>query len=257
MRLALLAAACPCALALPWRRIACMGDSITRGDTTHTDEPEEGKLDRGNYPKTLGALLGVDVANFGASGASVSGKRGYVGTDEYEDAVAFDPDCVVVMLGINDAKLAWDEDDFVEAYADLVEETIADAPSVEAVFVAAPYLAVGTCCDIDMDLVNGEIPDAVAAFVEARGGGFAVPVRFVDARAAWLQATGCDASDVDDACEAYYDDDGMHTSAAGSVLLADLIYAVSTKPRETYGVFGLWRPLSRSDSSRFGSFLDR
>ncbi|KAH8058117.1 hypothetical protein JL721_9575 [Aureococcus anophagefferens] len=27
---------------------------------------------------------------------------------------------------------------------------------------------------------------------------------------AWLQATGCDASDVDDACEAYYDDDGMH-----------------------------------------------
>ena len=144
MRLALLAAACPCALALPWRRIACMGDSITRGDTTHTDEPEEGKLDRGNYPKTLGALLGVDVANFGASGASVSGKRGYVGTDEYEDAVGFDPDCVVVMLGINDAKLAWDEDDFVEAYADLVEATIADAPSVEAVFVAAPYLAVGT-----------------------------------------------------------------------------------------------------------------
>ena len=172
MRLALLAAACPCALALPWRRIACMGDSITRGDTTHTDEPEEGKLDRGNYPKTLGALLGVDVENFGASGASVSGKRGYVGTDEYEDAVGFDPDCVVVMLGINDAKLAWDEDDFVEAYADLVEETIADAPSVEAVFVAAPYLAVGTCCDIDMDLVNGEIPDAVAAFVEARGDGF-------------------------------------------------------------------------------------
>ena len=32
---------------------------------------------------------------------------------------------------------------------------------------------------------------------------------------------------------------------------------VSRKPRETYGVFGLWRPLSRSDSSRFGSFLNR
>ena len=80
MRLALLAAACPYALALPWSRIACMGDSITRGDTTHTDEPEEGKLDRGNYPITLGNLLGVDVENFGASGASVSGKRGYVGT---------------------------------------------------------------------------------------------------------------------------------------------------------------------------------
>ncbi|KAK7237897.1 hypothetical protein SO694_00022474 [Aureococcus anophagefferens] len=127
------------------------------------------------------------------------------------------------MLGINDAKLEWDEDDFVEAYADLVEATIADAPSVEAVFVAAPYLAVGTCCDIDMDLVNGEIPDAVAAFVEARGDGFAVPVRFVDARAAWLQATGCDASDVDDACEAYYDDDGMHTSDRGSDVLAAIV----------------------------------
>ncbi|KAH8054491.1 hypothetical protein JL722_8839 [Aureococcus anophagefferens] len=74
-----------------------------------------------------------------------------------------------------------------------------------------------------MDLVNGEIPDAVAAFVEARGDGFAVPVRFVDARAAWLQATGCDASDVDGACEAYYDDDGMHTSDRGSDVLAAIV----------------------------------
>ncbi|KAH8050010.1 hypothetical protein JL720_15479 [Aureococcus anophagefferens] len=168
MRLALLAAACPYALALPWSRIACMGDSITRGDTTHTDEPG-GQARPGQLPENVGKPPGVDVENFGASARRVGQaglrrhqgrtrviqRRFNVGTDEYEDAVDFDPDCVVVMLGINDAKLAWDEDDFVEAYADLVEKR---SPTPER----------------------------------------------------------CDASDVDGACEAYYDDDGASDRGSAS-----------------------------------------
>ena len=35
-----------------------------------------------------------------------------------------------------------------------------------------------------------------------------------------------------------------------------VVLSVQETPRKP-GVFGLWRPLSRSDSSRFGSFLDR
>ncbi|KAH8054490.1 hypothetical protein JL722_8838 [Aureococcus anophagefferens] len=120
MRLALLAAACPGALALPWSRIACMGDSITRGDTTHTDEPE-GKLDRGNYPmrwETSSASTSRTSAPSAPFGQAGLRRRG-------RGRRRLRPDCVVVMLGINDAKLEWDEDDFVEAYADLVEATIA------------------------------------------------------------------------------------------------------------------------------------
>ena len=35
-----------------FERIACLGDSIVRGDTKHEeeDEWEDGKFDRGNYP---------------------------------------------------------------------------------------------------------------------------------------------------------------------------------------------------------------
>ena len=46
----------------------------------------------------------------------------------------------------------------------------------------------------------------------------------------------------------------------GGAALEDYAFAASGSVQETPrkpGVFGLWRPLSRSDSSRFGSFLDR
>ena len=41
-----------------------------------------------------------------------------------------------------------------------------------------------------------------------------------------------------------------------AVALRDASPSVQETPRKP-GVFGLWRPLSRSHSSRFGSFLDR
>ena len=43
---------------------------------------------------------------------------------------------------------------------------------------------------------------------------------------------------------------------AARALLPHVADSVQETPRNP-GVFGLWRPLSRSDSSRFGSFLDR
>ena len=218
-----------CGSAVPWRRIACVGDSVTRGDTLHEDEPDQGKEDRGNYPSVLEGLLGGDgevaVSNFGASGASVQGKRAYDGTGAYDDAVAFDPDCVVVLLGVNDAKLDFDASDFAEAYAELVRRLLDDARGVEAIFVATPYRVIGTCCDIDIDLVNERIPDGVVAFVEGLAPTeVGVPVTLVDLRPGWLSGTSCDEDDVDDGCESFYDGDGMHTSAKGSELLATLVY---------------------------------
>ena len=218
-----------CGSAVPWRRIACVDDSVTRGDTLHEDEPDEGKEDRGNYPSVLEGLLGgngeVAVSNFGASGASVQGKRAYNGTGAYDDAVAFGPDCVVVLLGINDAKLDFDASDFAESYAELVRRLLDDARGVEAIFVATPSRVIGTCCDVDIDLVNERIPDGVVAFVEGLAPTeLGVPVTLVDLRPGWLSATSCDEDDVDDGCESFYDGDGMHTSAKGSELLATLVY---------------------------------
>ena len=163
--------------AYPFTRLACLGDSITRGDTLHEEEPNDKKDGRGNYPLLLDAMLdGVDVANFGASGAAVQGDLGadFRGKSAYKRATEWEPDAVVIMLGINDAKFDFDADAFRDAYSDLLRELEDDLDDLRTVFVVPPYLAIGTCCDIDMDLVNDEIPEAVVAF--AADVDFDVPV---------------------------------------------------------------------------------
>jgi acyl-CoA thioesterase-1 len=82
-------------------RVACVGDSITYGS---------GLKDRMNnsYPTWLGRWLGpdYDVRNFGHSGATLlnKGDLPYVQQKEHEEAIAFKPDVVVIMLGTNDSK---------------------------------------------------------------------------------------------------------------------------------------------------------
>ena len=84
------------------QRVAALGDSLVRGDTSHLppEDQESGKFDRGNYPLELGTLLDCEVANFGSSGASViDDGRQYIKKNEYQQAIAWRPDVVVVLLG--------------------------------------------------------------------------------------------------------------------------------------------------------------
>lgn len=85
-------------------RIACCGDSITFGlAATGTDK---------SYPSVLQTLLGdkYDVRNYGKSGATVIDDyevvpdrySPYVKAAEYEAALNFNPNTVVLMLGMND-----------------------------------------------------------------------------------------------------------------------------------------------------------
>ena len=102
-------------------RVACMGDSITRGNASHepgrgTHRPyKERTATRGNFPAELQALMGrrYEVRNFGHGGRSVVetvstlGPRenvAYARTPEYRAAEKFAPSVVVLMLGTNDAK---------------------------------------------------------------------------------------------------------------------------------------------------------
>ncbi len=99
-------------------RIACVGDSLTRGDGRH--EPFNSFLKpskkhilqkRGNYPLALHAL-GCEaigrcvVRNFGHGGATASNCSDlpYESTREYKAALKWRPHVVVLMLGTNDAK---------------------------------------------------------------------------------------------------------------------------------------------------------
>jgi len=85
-------------------RIACVGSSITKGIGLADPESE-------SYPAQLATFLAAhgypaaDVRNFGEGGAGVL-KRGsspYEETDQFGDALAFDPDVVIILLGTNDS----------------------------------------------------------------------------------------------------------------------------------------------------------
>jgi acyl-CoA thioesterase-1 len=73
-------------------RVACVGDSITKGF---------------RYPQILGELLGPNyvVQNFGAGGASVAlnAKTPYINQSVFLAVKQFQPDIVIIMLGTNDA----------------------------------------------------------------------------------------------------------------------------------------------------------
>lgn len=107
-------------------RVACVGDSITFGSTI-------GNPTSDSYPSQLSRLVGplFDVRNFGVPGSSVvngliqqrSGwDRGYISQMAYRRSAVFEPDIVVINLGINDVtNERFSVDEFVEDYVALIE----------------------------------------------------------------------------------------------------------------------------------------
>jgi acyl-CoA thioesterase I len=82
-------------------RVACVGDSITYGAGLQDREHD-------SYPAWIGRWLGIgwDVRNFGHNGATMLTKSDlpYVKQKEHDEALAFKPDVVIIMLGTNDSK---------------------------------------------------------------------------------------------------------------------------------------------------------
>ncbi len=115
-------------------RVACVGDSITQGSGA-----ESGK----SYPAQLQALLGDQwkVGNFGVSGRTLlrKGDHPYWKEKAYQDALAFKPDAVIIMLGTNDTKPHnfKHERDFATDYADLVDSFL-KLESKPRVYVCRP-----------------------------------------------------------------------------------------------------------------------
>jgi acyl-CoA thioesterase-1 len=92
-------------------RVACVGDSITEGS---------------GYPFQLHMMLGSNyvVANFGVSGSTVSldSAKPYMNESKFKEALDFNPDIVVIMLGTNDAnsEITPNETGFDTDYSQLV-----------------------------------------------------------------------------------------------------------------------------------------
>lgn len=102
-------------------KVACVGNSITYGLKIADRE-------RNSYPAQLARLLGDDyeVGNFGHSGATLmeKGFNPYISHPEYVAALEFNPDIVVIHLGINDTDpRTWPNfnDNFTADYIRLID----------------------------------------------------------------------------------------------------------------------------------------
>jgi len=145
-------------------RLACIGDSITQGSGT-----------KGNsYPKQLQEMLGErwKVGNFGVSGRTLLRKGDYPYWNEnaYQDALAFKPHVVIIMLGTNDTKPQnWKhEANFVTDYADLVK-SFRVLESKPRVFICRPTPVIGKGnFGIKEEQIQEQIPriDKLAAEME-------------------------------------------------------------------------------------------
>lgn len=110
-------------------RVACIGDSITQG---------VGAAKGKSYPAQLQNLLGKSwvIGNFGVSGRTLlkKGDFPYWKEKAYQNALAYKPDVVIIMLGTNDTKPQnfKHEKEFSDDYAELVNsfQGLASEPKI-------------------------------------------------------------------------------------------------------------------------------
>lgn len=120
-------------------KIACIGDNITYG---------HGIQNRGqySYPAQLEHILGdkYDVENYGASGSTIlkSGDLPFWVKPEYDRALAFEPDIVIIMLGSNDSKpWNWEHSEhYSKDYITLINE-FKDLKSKPEILICNPLPA--------------------------------------------------------------------------------------------------------------------
>lgn len=117
-------------------RLACVGDSITFGVGT-------GLPAFYSYPAQLERMLGKawEVRGFGDSGSTLlkGGDKPYQNQQAFKNALNFNPEVVVIMLGTNDTKPQnWRlKDSFVADYRDLIGKFKA-LPSRPRIYICRP-----------------------------------------------------------------------------------------------------------------------
>jgi len=135
-------------------RIACIGDSITFGASIKN-------RDRDCYPAQLGRMLGEkwQVRNFGVSGATLlkKGDLPYWNQQAFKDALAYNPNVVIIKLGTNDTKPQnWKyKDQFATDYADMIDR-FAELPSSPRIWICHPVPAYPERWGISDTLIKNE-----------------------------------------------------------------------------------------------------
>lgn len=138
-------------------RVACIGNSITEGFRI-------GMAAQNSYPSQLQKKLGNGycVRNFGMSARTMlnQGDLPYMKEELWKDALAFQPNIVIVKLGTNDSKTHnWQHGaDFGKDMQQMIDSLKA-LPSKPQIYLCSPIPAFKDTWTItDSVIVNGEIP---------------------------------------------------------------------------------------------------
>lgn len=190
-------------------KVACVGDSITYGETLSD-------VARESYPAQLGRMLGegFSVHNCGRSGAGLwhSGFFPYTTTAEFSHAVSLGAGVIIACLGTNDLIYPMSESfgkEFVEDYCSLMDALRRNSPYPARVYIA-------------------QIPPVPALFKETADS----PVHRLNALIETV-ALRCGATLVDfhqpfEDCPALLSD-GVHPNREGALLLAGKAFEVLVK----------------------------
>lgn len=185
--------------------VACIGDSITYG---------AGISDRENdsYPAQLGRMLQLfdpqwQTQNFGVSGATLlrNGDLPYTRQNAYNEALASEPNVVIIMLGTNDSKsYNWvHKDDFVTDYLDLID-SFAQLSSKPDIWICMPVPAFSSVASINNTVIVDEIIPLIEQIAQQRD------VSIIDLYTALSGASNLFP-------------DGIHPNALGAELIAEAV----------------------------------
>ena len=136
-------------------KVACIGDSIT-------DDHGIDLRDANGYPAQMQKMLGAgyNVRNFGISARTLmdSGDFPYMKESLWEDALAFNPDVVVIMLGTNDSKgYNWvHKNEFADDLTKMLRALKA-LPSQPKIYLCKPIPAFKDSWTISESVITGEI----------------------------------------------------------------------------------------------------
>lgn len=136
-------------------RVACIGNSITFGAGIKNRS-------RDSYPSVLARMLGDNywVKNFGVSARTMlnKGDHPYMNEPAYKNALAFNPNIVVIKLGTNDSKsINWKyKADFMKDAQNMIN-AFKGLPSQPKIYLCYPSKAYLTGDGINDDIISKEI----------------------------------------------------------------------------------------------------
>jgi alpha-L-fucosidase 2 len=191
-------------------RVACVGASITFGAGVENRE-------KNCYPAQMQNLLGggYDVRNFGVSGTTMlkKGDSPYWNQKAYKDALAFNPDIVVIDLGGNDSKPQnWKFKDEFATDSKAMIESFRSLPAKSRVLLCLPMPAFKVMWGINDEVITKELTPILRQVAAETG------VELVDLHTPFLDK------------KAWFSDN-IHPNAEGAALMAKIIGGViTTKP---------------------------